>query len=105
MLNLLLSLCFCRISEIIPDSDLRNLIASLDGRLEEKEKWEDVIYKKNDNVCYKVWCCRPKVILLDDSIHVILCFIVFLFYAFKKILSVIKIIEELNVLFVSSISC
>ncbi|XP_020082911.1 stAR-related lipid transfer protein 7, mitochondrial-like [Ananas comosus] len=49
-----------RISEIIPDSDLRNLIASLDGRLEEKEKWEDVIYKKNDNVCYKAWCCRPK---------------------------------------------
>ncbi|RWR91563.1 START domain-containing protein [Cinnamomum micranthum f. kanehirae] len=48
------------ISEIIMDADLANLINTLDGKLNEKERWEDVIDKRNNLMSYKAKCCKPK---------------------------------------------
>ncbi|XP_020576668.1 uncharacterized protein LOC110022174 isoform X2 [Phalaenopsis equestris] len=49
-----------RISGIICDADLKDLIADLDGKSNEREKWENVISKKNGGVSYHASCCRPK---------------------------------------------
>ncbi|XP_043714016.1 uncharacterized protein LOC122662449 [Telopea speciosissima] len=49
-----------KISEIISVEDLRNLINSLDGKLNEMEKWENVIDKRNDLLSYNAKCCKPK---------------------------------------------
>ncbi|XP_068636763.1 uncharacterized protein [Aristolochia californica] len=49
-----------RISEIISDADLRKLINDLDGKLDENEKWEDVIDKRNSLLSYMAKCCKPK---------------------------------------------
>ncbi|XP_008809077.1 uncharacterized protein LOC103720895 [Phoenix dactylifera] len=48
------------ISNIISDADLKDLITSLEGKLKEKERWEDVIDKKNSYISYNAKCCRPK---------------------------------------------
>ncbi|URE15949.1 hypothetical protein MUK42_12341 [Musa troglodytarum] len=48
------------ISKLITDADLRDLMISLEGNLEENERWEDVIEKSSDLVSYKAKCCRPK---------------------------------------------
>ena len=52
----------CRIPEIVSDSDLKFLIDNLDGKLNEDEKWENVIDKENNFLSYKAKCCRPKVL-------------------------------------------
>nr|XP_009410229.1 PREDICTED: uncharacterized protein LOC103992307 [Musa acuminata subsp. malaccensis] len=48
------------ISKLITDADLRDLMISLEGNLEENERWKDVIEKSSDLVSYKAKCCRPK---------------------------------------------
>ncbi|XP_058068566.1 uncharacterized protein LOC131217645 isoform X2 [Magnolia sinica] len=48
------------ISEIISVADLRNLIDNLEGKLDEMERWDDVIEKKNHLMSYKARCCKPK---------------------------------------------
>ncbi|RZS05656.1 hypothetical protein BHM03_00036196 [Ensete ventricosum] len=49
------------ISKLITDADLRDLMISLEGNLEENERWEDVIEKSSDLVSYKAKCFRPRV--------------------------------------------
>ncbi|KAG9449373.1 hypothetical protein H6P81_009338 [Aristolochia fimbriata] len=49
-----------RISEIVSDTDLRNLINDLDGKLDGLEKWDDVIEKRNNLLSYMAKCCKPK---------------------------------------------
>ncbi|KAJ4964065.1 hypothetical protein NE237_024004 [Protea cynaroides] len=49
-----------RSSEIISVEDLRNLINSLDGNLNDEEKWENVIGKRNNLLSYNAKCCKPK---------------------------------------------
>ncbi|KAG6495326.1 hypothetical protein ZIOFF_043120 [Zingiber officinale] len=49
-----------RVSQIISDDDLRDLIISLDENLERDDRWEHVIEKNNDLVSYKAICYRPK---------------------------------------------
>ncbi|XWS11663.1 hypothetical protein CRYUN_Cryun37aG0018500 [Craigia yunnanensis] len=49
-----------RIPEIVSNSDLKFLIDNLDGKLNEDEKWENVIDKENNFLSYKAKCCRPK---------------------------------------------
>ncbi|CAL9181139.1 unnamed protein product [Musa hybrid cultivar] len=48
------------LSELISDADLRDLMISLEGKLQENERWEDVIEKSTDLVSYKAKCFRPK---------------------------------------------
>lgn len=47
-------------SEIISDADLKYLVNNLDGKLIEKERWENVIDKRNLLMSYKAKCCKPK---------------------------------------------
>ncbi|GMI91954.1 hypothetical protein like AT3G13062 [Hibiscus trionum] len=49
-----------RVPEFVSDSDLKFLIDNLDEKLNEDEKWENVIDKKTDILSYKAKCCRPK---------------------------------------------
>ncbi|KAK8584672.1 hypothetical protein V6N13_138626 [Hibiscus sabdariffa] len=49
-----------RTPEIVSDSDLKFLIDSLDEKLDEEEKWENVFDKKTDFLSYIAKCCRPK---------------------------------------------
>ncbi|XP_022724520.1 uncharacterized protein LOC111281148 [Durio zibethinus] len=49
-----------RIPEIVSDSDLKFLIDNLDEKLNEDEKWQNVIHKENNFLSYKAKCCRPK---------------------------------------------
>ncbi|XVE91148.1 hypothetical protein DITRI_Ditri20bG0131400 [Diplodiscus trichospermus] len=49
-----------RIPEIVSDSDLKFLIDNLDEKLNEDEKWENVIDKKNNSLSYKAKCCKLK---------------------------------------------
>ncbi|KAE8710899.1 hypothetical protein F3Y22_tig00110318pilonHSYRG00026 [Hibiscus syriacus] len=49
-----------RIPEIISDSDLKFLIDNLDEKLNEDEKWENVIDKKTNFLSYNAKCCRTK---------------------------------------------
>ncbi|XP_077222824.1 uncharacterized protein LOC143856475 [Tasmannia lanceolata] len=48
------------ISEIISDDDLRNLVNNLEGKVNEKERWDDVIDRRNNLISYKAKCCKPK---------------------------------------------
>ncbi|ERN12579.1 uncharacterized protein LOC18440797 [Amborella trichopoda] len=48
------------ISEIVSNSDLRNLIDDLDGKGSESQKWESVIEKSNNLIYYNAKCCKPK---------------------------------------------
>ncbi|XP_077238624.1 uncharacterized protein LOC143879860 [Tasmannia lanceolata] len=48
------------ISEIISDDDLRNLVNNLERKVDEKEKWDDVIDRRNNLMSYKAKCCKPK---------------------------------------------
>ena len=59
-----MELCFalCRIPEIVSDLDLKFLIDNLDEKLNEDEKWENVIHKKNGSLSYKAKCCKIKVL-------------------------------------------
>lgn len=53
--------CSCRILEIVSDADLKFLIKNLDQKLNENEKWEHVIDKRNNFLSYNAKCCKPKV--------------------------------------------
>ncbi|KAH7687962.1 START domain-containing proteins involved in steroidogenesis/phosphatidylcholine transfer protein [Dioscorea alata] len=48
------------ISKFITEGDLRDLISGLEGKLNDGERWEDVIEKKNGHVTYMAKSCRPK---------------------------------------------
>ena len=52
----------CRIPEIVSDSDLKFLVDNLDKKLNEDEKWENVIDKKTNFLSYKAKCCKLKVL-------------------------------------------
>lgn len=54
-------ICFCRISGIISDLDLKNLIDDLDEKFHEDIIWENVIDKSNNRFSYKAKCCKQKV--------------------------------------------
>lgn len=49
-----------RISDIITDLDLKHLIENLDETINENEKWENVVDKRNNSLSYHVKCCKPK---------------------------------------------
>ncbi|KAK7843765.1 star-related lipid transfer protein 7 [Quercus suber] len=55
-----ISVYSCRISEIVSDADLKFLIEKLDQKLNESEKWEQVIDKRNNLLSYNAKCCKPK---------------------------------------------
>lgn len=46
--------------EIVSYADLKFLIENLDGKLNETERWEDVIAKSNSLLSYNAKCCKPK---------------------------------------------
>ncbi|KAM0939382.1 putative START domain-containing protein [Dioscorea sansibarensis] len=48
------------ISKFITEADLRDLISSLEGKLNDGERWDDVVEKKNGYVSYMAKSCRPK---------------------------------------------
>lgn len=49
-----------RISGIISDLDLKNLIDDLDEKFRENVIWENVIDKSNNRFSYKAKCCKQK---------------------------------------------
>ncbi|KAL1357991.1 hypothetical protein AAHE18_04G003300 [Arachis hypogaea] len=49
-----------RTSKFVTDADLKFLIETLDEKLNESDKWEDVIDKRNQQLCYTAKCCKPK---------------------------------------------
>ncbi|MED6112791.1 hypothetical protein PIB30_064948 [Stylosanthes scabra] len=49
-----------RTSKFVTDADLKCLIETLDEKLNENDKWEDVIDKRNQQLCYTAKCCKPK---------------------------------------------
>nr|GMC77342.1 StAR-related lipid transfer protein like [Ipomoea batatas] len=49
-----------RISTIISDLDLKDLIENLDEKLHCNEKWEHVIDRRADLFSYTAKCCKPK---------------------------------------------
>lgn len=51
----------CRTSKIVTDADLKFLMEILDEKLNENDKWEDVIDKRNHHLYYNAKCSKPKV--------------------------------------------
>ncbi|KAL2321421.1 hypothetical protein Fmac_025800 [Flemingia macrophylla] len=49
-----------RTSNFVTDADLKFLMEILDEKLNESDKWEDVLDKRIDHLCYNVKCCKPK---------------------------------------------
>ncbi|CAK9156462.1 unnamed protein product [Ilex paraguariensis] len=49
-----------RVSGFISDSDLKSVIDNLDEKLQEHERWDSVIDRRNNLLCYKAKCCKPK---------------------------------------------
>ncbi|PSS18200.1 StAR-related lipid transfer protein like [Actinidia chinensis var. chinensis] len=49
-----------RISEIISDLDLKNLIDNLDENSHKHPKWDSVIDRRNSLIAYSAKCCKPK---------------------------------------------
>ncbi|KAJ0249370.1 hypothetical protein HA466_0148770 [Hirschfeldia incana] len=49
-----------RISTLVSDEDLKDLIEKLGERSEDGEIWEDVIQKSNPRVSYTAKCCKPQ---------------------------------------------
>lgn len=54
------SISSSRISKIISEGDLKSLIDNLDEKVNETEKWENVIDKSKSVLSYKAKCCKPK---------------------------------------------
>nr|KYP53852.1 hypothetical protein KK1_000015 [Cajanus cajan] len=50
----------CRTSNFVTDADLKFLMEILDEKLNESDKWEDVLDRRIDHLCYNVKCCKPK---------------------------------------------
>ncbi|KAJ7952089.1 Polyketide cyclase/dehydrase and lipid transport superfamily protein [Quillaja saponaria] len=48
------------ISEIVSDADLKFLMQNLDEILDENNKWENVIDRRNNLLSYNAKCCKPK---------------------------------------------
>ncbi|XP_007023603.2 PREDICTED: uncharacterized protein LOC18595539 [Theobroma cacao] len=46
--------------EIVSDSDLKFLIDNLDEKLNDDDKWANVIYKQNNFLSYRAKCCKSK---------------------------------------------
>ncbi|XP_047166877.1 uncharacterized protein LOC124835891 [Vigna umbellata] len=49
-----------RTSNFVTDADLKFLMEILDEKLNENDKWEDVLDRRNHNLCYSVKCFKPK---------------------------------------------
>ncbi|KAL6996073.1 hypothetical protein U1Q18_006209 [Sarracenia purpurea var. burkii] len=49
-----------RISDIISDLDLKNLIDNLDEKSHEHQKWDSVIDRQNSLLAYSAKCCKLK---------------------------------------------
>lgn len=49
-----------RTSNFVTDADLKFLMEILDEKLNESDKWEDVLDRRIDHLCYNVKCCKPK---------------------------------------------
>ncbi|CAJ1951501.1 unnamed protein product [Sphenostylis stenocarpa] len=49
-----------RTSNFVTDADLKFLMEILDEKLNESDKWEEVLDKRNHHLCYHVKCCKPK---------------------------------------------
>lgn len=49
-----------RITTVISDLDLKNLIDAITKKFQANEKWEDVINRRTDRLSYCAWCCKPK---------------------------------------------
>lgn len=49
-----------RISEIISDLDLKNLIDNLDEKFPGYQKWDNVVDRRNSLLAYSAKCCKPK---------------------------------------------
>ncbi|KAL0717104.1 hypothetical protein Bca4012_066426 [Brassica carinata] len=49
-----------RISALVTDEDLKDLIEKLGERSDDTEIWEDVIQKSNPRVSYTAKCCKPQ---------------------------------------------
>ncbi|KAK7349057.1 hypothetical protein VNO77_06107 [Canavalia gladiata] len=47
-------------SNFVTDADLKFLMEILDVKLNESDKWEDVLDKRNHHLCYNAKCCKPK---------------------------------------------
>ena len=61
-MSLVLTIRFCRISTLVSDEDLKDLIEKLGERSgDDTEIWEDVIQKSNPRVSYTAKCCKPQV--------------------------------------------
>lgn len=54
----------CRTSNFVTDADLKFLMEILDEKLNENDRWEDVLDRRNDRLCYNVKCFNPKVYAL-----------------------------------------
>ncbi|RDX71757.1 StAR-related lipid transfer protein 7, mitochondrial, partial [Mucuna pruriens] len=49
-----------RTSNFVTDADLKFLMEILDEKLNESDKWENVLDKRNNLLSYNVKCCKPK---------------------------------------------
>ncbi|XP_061361368.1 uncharacterized protein LOC133305227 [Gastrolobium bilobum] len=49
-----------RTLNFVTDSDLKFLMEILDEKLNEIDRWEDVIDKRNQHLIYNAKCCKPK---------------------------------------------
>ncbi|XP_059291496.1 uncharacterized protein LOC132044979 [Lycium ferocissimum] len=49
-----------RISTVISDLDLKNLIDDINKKFQANEKWEDVINRRTDRLSYRAQCCKLK---------------------------------------------
>jgi hypothetical protein len=58
----------------VTEGDLRQLVSSLGlgAREPERQGWEHVISKSNDDVSYKAWCDKPAVWLASSPSRLVL---------------------------------
>ncbi|KAJ8553165.1 hypothetical protein K7X08_023843 [Anisodus acutangulus] len=49
-----------RITTVISDLDLKNLIDDINKKFQADEKWADVINRRTDRLSYCARCCKPK---------------------------------------------
>lgn len=79
---------------LVTEGDLRELVGNLGvaTREPEREGWQQVVAKGNDDVSYRVWCDKPMVALsppvLVESIDLVLycCGSLEMFYCFILLL-------------------
>lgn len=49
-----------RITSVISDLDLKNLIDDINKKFQANEKWDDVVNRRTDRLSYRARCCKPK---------------------------------------------